>query len=438
MKKNMKKILLLTLVLTSKLGFSQLYFPPLAGNIWQTTTPESLGWCTDRIDSLYQVLETNKTKAFIVLKDGKIVLEKYFGTFTQDSIWYWASAGKTVTAFLTGVAQQQGLLNINDSTSKYLGKGWTSASPEKEGLIKIKHQLTMTTGLDYNVLDTDCKLPSCLKYKADAGSFWYYHNATYLLLQDVLEKASNQTYQQYTNQQLNLKTGMAAGWLDGVLYSKPRSMARFGLLMLNKGVWAGDSLLKDMNYYQQMMNTSQQHNLSYGYLWWLNGKASYKLPGSTFNFNGKLCPTAPDDLVSGLGKNDQKLYLWPSRNIVVIRMGDAAADNSPVPVVFDIALWDALSKVMCSEYTGLGKEEIDNQMVLWPNPTHGKVSINLQNAVWIGQLNIISLQGQTMMHIDVNETSNQLLINTELLAPGLYTLQLNTASGNLYKKIMVE
>lgn len=434
----MKHLIFLLFLLTSKLAFSQLYFPPLTGNTWQITTPESLGWCTNRIDSLYTLLETNKTKAFIILKDGKIVLEKYFGNFTQDSIWYWASAGKTVTAFLTGVAQQQGLLNINDSSSKFLGKGWTSASPEKEGLITIKHQLTMTTGLDYNVPDQDCKSPSCLKYKSDAGSFWYYHNATYLLLQDVIARASNQTFQQYTNQQLNLKTGMSSGWFNGILYSKPRSMARFGLLMLNKGVWAGDSLLKDMNYYQQMMNTTQQHNLSYGYLWWLNGKTSYKLPGTTLTFNGKLCSTAPNDLVSGLGKNDQKLYIWPSRNIVVIRMGDAATDNSPVPVVFDIALWDELSKVMCTEYTGLSKTIIDNKMVVFPNPAYENVTINFQKPVFIHQLNFISSYGKNVMHIDVNDTKNQLFINTNLVTPGFYTMIINTSSGNFCEKVLIE
>ena len=64
-----------------------------------------------------------------MLKDGKIAIEKYFGTFTKDSLWYWASAGKTLTAFLVGQAQENGLLSISDSTSKYLGSGWTGLTP---------------------------------------------------------------------------------------------------------------------------------------------------------------------------------------------------------------------------------------------------------------------------------------------------------------------
>ncbi|MBL0096369.1 MAG: hypothetical protein IPP46_07610 [Bacteroidetes bacterium] len=52
-----------------------LYFPPLTGNAWDTISPVSLGWCPDKIDSLTDYLENKNTKAFILLKDGKIVIE---------------------------------------------------------------------------------------------------------------------------------------------------------------------------------------------------------------------------------------------------------------------------------------------------------------------------------------------------------------------------
>ena len=92
-----------------------LYFPPINGSeTWDTLSPAALGWCTNKIDSLYNYLQQENTKGFMVLKDGKIVLEKYFGTFTKDSAWYWASAGKTLTSFLIGQAQEEGFLKITD------------------------------------------------------------------------------------------------------------------------------------------------------------------------------------------------------------------------------------------------------------------------------------------------------------------------------------
>ena len=96
-----RSILLYVLIsfLTSGVG-QNLYFPPITTNQWDTVVLTELGWCADQLQPLYEFLEDHNTKAFIVLKDGKIAIEKYFGTFTQDSIWYWASAGKTLTAFI--------------------------------------------------------------------------------------------------------------------------------------------------------------------------------------------------------------------------------------------------------------------------------------------------------------------------------------------------
>src|SRR5262245_24612405 len=87
-------------------GAQQLYFPPVTCTTWETTDPVSLSWCPSSIDSLYRYLEKTNTKGFIALQNGRIVLEKYFGTFNQDSLWVWNSAGKTLTAFAVGIAQE--------------------------------------------------------------------------------------------------------------------------------------------------------------------------------------------------------------------------------------------------------------------------------------------------------------------------------------------
>ena len=100
---------------------AQTYFPPKTGT-WDTLSTNRFGYCQNKIDSLYNFLSQNNSKSFILLKDGKIVLEKYFGTFTKDSNWYWASAGKTLTGFCVGIANQEGLLKLTDKTSKYLGR----------------------------------------------------------------------------------------------------------------------------------------------------------------------------------------------------------------------------------------------------------------------------------------------------------------------------
>ncbi|MGI9551638.1 MAG: serine hydrolase domain-containing protein, partial [Aurantibacter sp.] len=156
-----------------------MYFPPSNSDLWETTTIAELQWNADAEQPLYDLLEEKDTKAFLILKEGRIVVENYFGTFTKDSLWYWASAGKTLTSFTVGIAQEQGLLGLDDKSSDYLGQGWTTETLGQENLITVRHQLTMTTGIKDTPLNFDCKIPSCLPYEADAGTRWAYHNAPY-------------------------------------------------------------------------------------------------------------------------------------------------------------------------------------------------------------------------------------------------------------------
>lgn len=328
-----------------------LYFPPTTGTEWQTFNSSSLGWNETELTNLYPYLQSKNTKAFIILKNGKIVTEKYFGSFTADSLWYWASAGKTMTAFLAGIAQQEGLININNKTSQYLGTGWTSAPLAKENLITVKNQLTMTAGLDDGVADPDCTLPSCLLYKADAGTRWSYHNAAYTLLDKVIEKASGLSYNTFFQQKVRDRIGMNGFWIhtpnsNNVLYSNARSMARFGLLLLNKGSWGNTPILSDTVYFKNQINSSQNLNLSYGYLTWLNGKSSSMVPGLQTVFPVSLIPNAPSDMYAALGKNDQKIYVVPSQQLVIIRMGESAGGFTFAVSGFDNELWGKLKTII--------------------------------------------------------------------------------------------
>ncbi len=349
------------------------YFPPLVGNSWDTLSPSSLGWCTGRVDSLYTFLAQQNSKAFIVLKDGKIVLEKYFGSFTQDSLWYWASAGKTLTSFLVGKAQEQGYLSLADTSSKYLGAGWTSCTRQQEDSISIRHQLTMTTGLDDGVPDNHCTDPPCLIYKAPAGSRWAYHNAPYTLLETVLTEATGQNINAYTQSALKTRTGITGAWLtvgfNNVYYSKPRSMARFGLFIQNNCIWNNDTLLRDTAYISDMKNISQTLNYAYGYLWWLNGNGSYMVPGSQLVLPGSYAPAAPADMYAAIGKNGQIVSIAPSKGLVVVRMGEA--DEGDVPFLLCNSIWERLNYVMCNStapklYTFVGNGNWSNA-INWAN-----------------------------------------------------------------------
>lgn len=333
-----------------------LYFPPIGSATWETTSPESLNWNTGKLQDLYDFLQQQDTRAFIVLKNGKIVLEKYFGQniqgtgpFNQNSFWYWASAGKTLTSFMVGKAQAEGFLNINNKTSSYLGVGWTSEPTVKENLITVRHQLTMTTGLDDGTGDDDNTNASALVYKADAGSRWAYHNAPYTLLQKVVSNATGKIFNSYFEEKLKNPIGMDGQWIangfGNVYWSTARSMARFGILIQSKAKWNGTDILGDSNYLAASINTSQNINLSYGYLWWLNGKASYMVPQTQVVFPGSATPNAPADLFAAMGKDGQLLNIVPSKGLIVVRLGNTV-NSGLVSIALQNSLWQKLNAVV--------------------------------------------------------------------------------------------
>lgn len=334
---------------------TSLYFPPTNSNDWETTTPQELGWNTAAIPALTTFLQQSNTRAFLVLKDGRIVMEYYYGNaasgapFTSKSNWYWASAGKTLTAFMVGKAQEDGLLTIADKTSDYLGTGWTSLTATQENQITIRHQLTMTTGLNDMVPDRDCTDAPCLTYLAAPGTRWAYYNAPYTLLTQVVAAAAKQDFNSYFDAQLKNKIGMDGFWTyvgnNYVFVSTARAMARFGLLILNKGNWNGSPVLDDQNYISAMLTPSQEINKAYGYLWWLNGQETYMVPTLQRSFSGSMVPAAPADMVAAIGKNGQLLNIVPSQNLIVVRMGENP-DNSDVSLEFENQLWEKLQPVL--------------------------------------------------------------------------------------------
>ncbi len=321
-----------------------MYFPPLTGNAWETQSVSQLQWNAGAIAPLRDYLQSKHTKSFMILVDGRIVMEEYFDGHSATAPWYWASAGKTLTAAVTGIAQQQGHLSIHDAVSDYLGTGWTSATPSQELQISIAHLLSMTSGLQ-DAGNNDCVTPECLTYAAPAGTRWAYDNV-YVKLQDVVAQATGQNWDNYFNAQLRNKIGMTGAWVQtgdlSVYWSTTRSMARFGLLMLNNGRW-DDAQIIDAAYCAEATNRSQNINKSYGYLWWINGEESFGLPQTQLQFPGSIIAEAPADMYMALGKNDQKIYVVPSRNMVVIRMGNAADQETVALSDFDHVLWQKIN-----------------------------------------------------------------------------------------------
>lgn len=250
-------------------------------------------------DSVYKNITS-----IVIIKEGKLFFEKYFDGYTGDSLHDTRSVGKTITSALTGIAINGGYLN---SASETLGgfydlKKFDNYSPAKE-TVTIKNLLTMSSG--FLGFDFDENSPGneenmypqadwvkwTLNLPLDStktpGSKWEYFTAGIVVLGDILNSKVPGGLEKYADEKLFRPliitkyrweyTPQNVPNTAGGLRLSSLSLAKFGQLYKNKGVWSGKQILPE----KWVNETFTKHfelpfdNMAYGYLWW-NKNYNYK------------------------------------------------------------------------------------------------------------------------------------------------------------------
>jgi CubicO group peptidase (beta-lactamase class C family) len=335
---------------------SSLYFPP-AGATWDQISPAAVGWDEGKLRAALDFAGKTHASGVVILYRGRLLAEQYWtpdraqvgkkgreygmlvrghdaaGQVIEDV----ASVQKSIAAILVGIAQNKGLLRLEDRVDQHLGKGWSNASLEQEAAITVRHLLTMTSGLKDD-----------LTFEAAAGTRWRYNSAAYSRTVKIVAAAAKRSPNEVTREWLMSRIGMNdSRWMErrgagGETAANPlgfattaRDLARFGLLILADGNWQGEKVIADQAYLRAALRPSQELNPSYGYLWWLNGQSEVARGGGD-RVKGPLIPTAPPDLIAALGAVDRKLYVVPSLDLVVTRLGNTAGP------AFQNAFWKLL------------------------------------------------------------------------------------------------
>jgi CubicO group peptidase (beta-lactamase class C family) len=320
------------------------YVPPPGE--WARIRPASAGWDRRALQEAFDYAGEHTSFSMTMVLGGRLLAEHSWRLglgFARDV----ASVQKSVVALLVGNLQAAGKLDLDDPVTTYLGPGWSKASRVQEAPITVRHLLTMTSGLS-----------GALTFEAVPGSRWVYNTNAYQQLVPLVERVAGAPIDAVTRDQLFDPIGVSAAstWRDrrldapaGVdptgrriqgLMMTTSDMARVGLLVQRRGKWGNARVLADPSYLADALDSSQELNPAYGYLWWLNGKSAYVLPGPPTRHRGELVPTAPDDLVAALGAGDQKIYVSRSLDLVVTRTGSRAGQQERGALSdFDAELW---------------------------------------------------------------------------------------------------
>lgn len=278
--------------------------------------------------------------SLLVFRHGKLVLEEYFNGSSAKAHHPLFSCTKSVFSTVYGIAQDQGLLNVDQKLyDLYPDEGKKPGVDPRKTDITVGHLLSMTTGLDCN--DVGVGNENCgsqmgsskdwlgfifgLPMAQAPGKVWMYNGCCLSVLSSFIAGKSGMTFPEFAKKNLLAPLGIAGDeWVTGPggvnrvdygLAWKARDMGKLGQLYLDKGMWKGKRILseawvKDATALHAPEGTSFGH--SYGYLWHLKD----------MQYKGKTVR-----VFYANGYRGQGIFVSPQADLVCVVTADSP-DNS--------------------------------------------------------------------------------------------------------------
>ena len=287
---------------------------------------ESLSKEIERIFDVGDAQE-KRTRSVLVLYKDQVIGEKYAAGFDRNTPILGWSMTKSITSAIYGVMVKKGMLDINDSPNV---RTWSS-DDRKE--ITYNDLLHMNSGLEweenyYKISD----VTRMLYHDTDMGQSqidkplvgkpdetWNYSSGTTNVLAGPLMSAlfeNKQEYMDFWYKELIDKIGMSSALIEtdqvghfvGSSYgwATTRDWGKFGTLYLHEGNWNGEQVL-DSSWVAYTHTPTNGSEGRYGAQFWLNAGGYY--------------PDAPRDLYSCNGFQGQRVFIVPSKELVIVRMG---------------------------------------------------------------------------------------------------------------------
>jgi CubicO group peptidase (beta-lactamase class C family) len=310
---------------------------------WEVVDPAAAGLDAAALEQMAATAERAGSECLVVTKDGALVGEWYWDGFDAETEREVFSVTKSITATLVGIAQDRGLLDIDDRASDYIDE-WKGTPSEG---VTIRNLVSNDSGR-YHDFDTDYvqmagRAPDKtafsigLSQQVEPGTTWVYNNAAIQTLDAVLEEATGMPTGEFASEALFEPLGMgttintdAAGNTLTFMGAQAscRDLARFGLLHLRDGSW-GEEQVVSSEWVDEATRPSQEINPAYGFLWWLNRAGDVGVGTGDDAREGSIAGSADSSSYAALGLFNQVVGVFPSSGLVVTRLGaDKGEDGS--------------------------------------------------------------------------------------------------------------
>ncbi len=304
----------------------------------------------DSLKKITAYAEAADSSALLVIHQGNLVWESYWGEFTPTSTSNSMSLSKTIMALLIGIAIAEGdIASELEPVANYIPQ-WRQDERSK---ITIQDLLYMQSGLR-NQDNTDNLTSDLVRMYVSSNAnnvalkipaveppkqAFDYNNANTQILSQVLEQATGERYANYLSTRLwqPLQASDAYLWLDRpqgnpkpfcCLFATPRDWARIGQLFLDRGRVNGKQIVPES--WLDKMKQPSPFVSSYGYHIWLKARTKEK-PGVYDRSSSQ--PFLAQDTFYLDGASNQRVYIIPDQDLVIVRVGERPKqwDDSVIP-----------------------------------------------------------------------------------------------------------
>ena len=306
---------------------------------WDAIDPAAAGFDPQRLNAALDAAMADRSADVLVLRAGRIVAERYAPDANMDRKLQIASAAKSMVSVLVGVAIDQGRIKSLDQSAADFIAPWRGTP---KAAITIRHLLTMTSGLDdtglplRGIAGDQFAINAAAPQLAPPGTRWAYQTAIFHLLYHVVAYAAGEPFEAFATRNLTGPLGMRrTDWVTSVgqgasgpvtnYYTAAcagRDLARFGLMAMRGGRWAGRQIVS-ASYLKQATAPSQDLNPAYGFLWWENARPGFGAEEAVRGSASLRFDGSPKDTFAALGAAVQAVVVVPSLGLVVVRQGQA-------------------------------------------------------------------------------------------------------------------